>query len=438
MDILESCINFKAISDFSNIWFDVCFAGSVKILERIVMFKKRTLFIILACLAFFCMVPVKAQNAAFSQPEKGISLEEMTEKAEKGDTDAQYFLGTFYLSVVEEGKNQQKAVYWLQKAADGGNAEAQLRLGMMYAMGEKIPKDEKKAVSLVMQSAEQGFPMAQFLLYCGYSEHEEDRQKYLRIKQQLDEDIRYFFDGILAFASAMRKQGITSDTQKAIDWLQKAAEQELVIAQDVLANRYAEGIDVERDDKKAAYWLEKVAQQGAPFAQNSLATMYANGQGVPQDYGKAVYWYQKAADQNDAYAQGNLGTIYYYGYGVPRNYEKAIYWYQKAAEQGLASAQYDLAIVYMTGEGVPRDYRKALQWIRKAARQGYRKAQLNLGLMYATGKGIKKNYLFAYVLFNQVAVTLDSARELRDQMEAKMTPGEVAKAQAMTIDDVLK
>lgn len=58
--------------------------------------------------------------------------------------------------------------------------------------------------------------------------------------------------------------------------------------------------------------------------------------------------------------------------------------------------------------------------------------------MYATGKGIKKNYLFAYVLFNQAAATLDSARELWDQMEAKMTPWEVAKAQAMTIDDVLK
>ena len=293
------------------------------------MFKKRILFVILACLAFFCMVPVKAQNAAFSQPEKGISLEEMTEKAEKGDTDAQYFLGTIYLSVVEEGKNQQKAVYWLQKAADGGNAEAQLRLGMMYAIGEKLPKDDQKAVSLVMQSAGQGQPWAQFLLYYGYTELEAERQKYLRQKQQLDEDIRYFFDGILAFASAMRKQGITPDTQKAIDWLQKAAEQGLAIAQDVLATKYAKGIDIERDDKKAAYWLEKVAQQGAPFAQNSLGNRYAEGLGVPKDEKKAIYWYQKAAYQNDVYAQANLGRVYYYGLGVLKNVEKAAYWYRK-------------------------------------------------------------------------------------------------------------
>ena len=438
MDIHESCINFKAISDFSNIWFDVCLAGSVKIPERIVMFKKRILFIILVCFAFFCMVPVKAQDAFFSQPEKGISLEEMTEKAEKGDTDAQYFLGTFYLSVVEEEKNQQKAVYWLQKAADGGNAEAQLKLGMMYAMGQKIPKDEKKAVSLVMQAAEQGFPMAQFLLFCGYSEHEEDRQKYLRIQSQINEEARYFFDMMFSLSSSMRSEGIVPDSQKAISWLQKAADQGFVLAQGMLANRYAKGIDVERDDAKAAYWFEKAAEQGMSDAQNSLATMYANGQGVPQDYEKAVYWYQKAADQNDVYAQGNLGTIYYYGYGVPRNYEKAIYWYQKAAEQGLASAQNDLAFVYVTGDGVPRNYRKAFEWFRKAARQGYPDAQFNLGLMYANGQGIKKNYLFAYVLCNQAAVTLDSARELRDRLEARMMPWEIVKAQAMTIDDVLK
>ena len=141
------------------------------------MSKKRILSIILACLAFFCMVPVKAQDAAFSQSEKGISLDEMKAKAEKGDTDAQYLLGSFYRSGVGVEKDQQKAVYWLQKASEGGNAEAKLDLGVMYSIGEEIPKDGKKAVSLILQAAEQGFPMAQFLLSCGYSEHEEDRQK---------------------------------------------------------------------------------------------------------------------------------------------------------------------------------------------------------------------------------------------------------------------
>ena len=128
------------------------------------MSKKRILSIILACLAFFCMVPVKAQDAAFSQSEKGISLEEMTEKAEKGDTDVQYFLGTIYLSVVEEGKNQQKAVYWLQKAADQGHAHAQTQLGICYLDGIGIPEDPERAVELFEAASAVGEREATFQL----------------------------------------------------------------------------------------------------------------------------------------------------------------------------------------------------------------------------------------------------------------------------------
>ena len=429
--------SYIRIQLLSNIKTD-CFLPEQSKSLKIGMSKKRILSIILACLAFFCMVHVKAQDTAFSQPEMGLSSEDLTAKAEKGDTDAQYFLGTLYLSILEDGKNRQKAVYWLQKAVEGGNVAAQLKLGIMYSFGVDIPKDEKKAVSLVMQSAEQGFPMAQFLLSCGYSEHEEDRQKYLRIKPQINEDVRYFFDMILSLSSSMRKEGIVPDSQKAISWLQKAADQGFVLAQDALANKYAKGIDVERDDAKAAYGLEKVAQQGSPYAQSQLANQYANGQGVPRDFAKAVYWDQKAADQNDVYAQANLGTAYYYGRGVTQNYEKAAYWYRKAAEQGFAAAQNDLAIVYMKGDGVPRNYQKAFHWAKKAAQQGYPEAQLNLGLMYANGQGTKKNYLYAYVLLNHAAATVESAREIRDRLEAKMTQKEIAKAQAMTIDDVLK
>ena len=87
---------------------------------------------------------------------------------------------------------------------------------------------------------------------------------------------------------------------------------------------------------------------------------------------------------------------------------------------------------------MPRNYQKAFHWTRKAAKQGYPEAQLNLGLMYANGQGTKKNYLYAYVLLNRAAVTVESAREIRDRLEAKMTQKEIAKAQAMTIDDVLK
>ena len=59
------------------------------------------------------MVHVKAQDTPISQPEMGMTPEDLTAKAEKGDADAQYFLGTLYRSGLGIEKDQQKAVYWL-------------------------------------------------------------------------------------------------------------------------------------------------------------------------------------------------------------------------------------------------------------------------------------------------------------------------------------
>jgi hypothetical protein len=74
----------------------------VKTLERMVMFKKGILFIILACLTFFCMVHINVQDAIFSQSGMGLSHKDLMAKAAKGDADARYFPGTLYLSLKRE------------------------------------------------------------------------------------------------------------------------------------------------------------------------------------------------------------------------------------------------------------------------------------------------------------------------------------------------
>ena len=160
------------------------------------------------------------------------------------------------------------------------------------------------------------------------------------------------------------------------------------------------------DDKNASRpSLDDVitkAEAGNIKAQSILGFMYAKGRGVSQDYAKAVFWFQKAAEQSDAPAQYNLGVMYHKGVGVPRNYRKAFYWYQKADKQGHAEAQH------------------------------------NLGIMYAKGQGIQKNRGYAYVLASHAAANLEDAKELRDELEDRMTPKEIAKAQSLTIKDVLK
>ena len=66
--------------------------------------------------------------------------------------------------------------------------------------------------------------------------------------------------------------------------------------------------------------------------------MYANGRGVSRDFAEAAIWYRKAAERGDAAAQYNLGVAYDAGQGVPRDAVQAYKWYDVAAMRFPASA----------------------------------------------------------------------------------------------------
>ncbi len=139
---------------------------------------------------------------------------------------------------------------------------------------------------------------------------------------------------------------------------------------------------------------------------------------------------RKAAEHGDAKAQFNLGNMYYEGKGVTKDDAQAAAWYRKAAEQGDANAQNNLGMMYDIGLGVTKDYAQAAVWFRKAAEQGDANAQFMLGDMYENGKGVPKDYVQAYKYFNMASAQGDStASEIRDLLEKKMTPEQIAKAQ---------
>lgn len=141
--------------------------------------------------------------------------------------------------------------------------------------------------------------------------------------------------------------------------------------------------------------------------------------------------------QGDAQAQYNLGLMYASGNSVPKDGAQAAQWYQKAAEQGNAVAQNDLAVMYDYGNGIPRNLSKAFVLYRRAAEQGNRLAQRNLGVMYYRGEGVPRDLVLAYMWWNLVAVQSkdvlgEGAKESRDEIEAQMSPAEVAEAQRLS------
>ncbi|WP_043892741.1 tetratricopeptide repeat protein [Providencia sneebia] len=91
-------------------------------------------------------------------------INQILEKAEQGDVNAQYNIGTIY--DVGEGipKDTAKAIGWYQKAAEQGHAKAQYMLGIMYESGDCLPYDAAKAVEWFKKAAKNGDQDALFHL----------------------------------------------------------------------------------------------------------------------------------------------------------------------------------------------------------------------------------------------------------------------------------
>ncbi len=196
---------------------------------------------------------------------------------------------------------------------------------------------------------------------------------------------------------------------------------------------YAHGKGVPEDDREAAYWYRQAAEQGNAAAQFNLGVIYAHGKGVPEDDREAVYWYRQAAEQGDADAQVVLGYKYDRGQGVPEDDREAVYWYRQAAEQGHATAQFALGYKYDHGQGVPEDDREAVYWYWRAAEQGDAGAQDALGFMYANGEGVPQDLIRAYAWANLAAAAgNETAEEQRLRTRRRMTPAQIAEAQALS------
>ena len=106
------------------------------------------------------------------------------------------------------------------------------------------------------------------------------------------------------------------------------------------------------------------------------------------------------------------------------------------AEQGDADArtrgQALLGVAYYHGHGVAQDFDEAARWARLAAEQGDAGAQVVLGLSYLNGTGVARDPVSAYAWLTLAssASGVAGARELRDRLAERMTPEQIAEAQA--------
>ena len=91
--------------------------------------------------------------------------------------------------------------------------------------------------------------------------------------------------------------------------------------------------------------------------------------------------------------------------------------------------------MYERGRGVPQDDAEAAEWFRKSAIQGNRGGQYALGMMYESGRGVAENHIRAFAWYDLAAKqSLGPAARSKDNLQALMTPEQIAEAHKLSAD----
>ncbi len=247
-------------------------------------------------------------------------------------------------------------------------------------------------------SANSDYSEAQFSLGRFYHENNDTEKAIYWFKKSADQE---FIKSYYEIACIYETEACKND-ELMFHYMKKAADNEIPLALYKIGCKYYYGIGVVKDEEKAIeYWIkamdkkcyavikmfEIAAEDGNIEAQCNLGLIYKKGSINIIDFGKAKYWYQKAAESGHNVAQVNLGCMYEDGLGGEECLEKAKHYYQLSADQGNSNAMFNLAILYKN----EKDYINAFELFEKSAKLGDEDAQYNVGMMYYDGNGVDKD-----------------------------------------------
>jgi len=214
----------------------------------------------LLLLAVFFIVPSRAQ-----QQPNAATLAELNERADAGDPEALFLLGSLYETGQAGRADAAKAAQYYRRAADLGLPHAQFNLGNMYASGHGVAADPFESVMWLRRAADAGLAEAQFNLAVAYEQG----------------------------------HGVRADLGTARRWYERAAQQNYPEALYNLAMMYEDGHGVAKDDSRAAELYLAAARQGYGAAQNNYGIMLAEGRGgLAANLVDAYAWLSLSSEQS--------------------------------------------------------------------------------------------------------------------------------------------
>ncbi|RUP49930.1 hypothetical protein BC936DRAFT_140948 [Jimgerdemannia flammicorona] len=251
-------------------------------------------------------------------------------------------LGNYYSNGLGVERDLDKAFQHYQLSAAGGDPFGMSNLGVAYVEGRGTPVNMPKAIEMYTKSAEKNHPVAQYNLGSIYALGKHGVEKNIRLA-------RDWYTKAAANNYSLAKVALAtleepsfgsshgSSLGSSLGSLQKAAESGAAEAMYMLGEAYEKGVDGQDPDiEQALHWFQKAAKQNLPVAQYRLGLLYLNKIPTsvePNRINKGVKYIRDAAQLNDPQAQLMLSGFYRYGdYGNKRDIAKANSWLSKAKE----------------------------------------------------------------------------------------------------------
>lgn len=245
---------------------------------------------------------------------------------------------------------------------------------------------------------------------------------------------------------------IKDNTQKAFEYLEKAADMEYPVA---VRNVYLQLISNKLHDRNLEEIMEKLknfgykgyipalytlssrvrlydpaesykmivfcAQHGYSVAVHYAGLSYEYGFGVEKNIDINLKWWDIGLKMKYGPCANNLGT-----HSKDNNVLAVKYW-KIGVELGCAEAEYNLATFYLKGRGVKKDEKEAFRLMKSAASKGMIFAMFDFALMVRDGIGCEKDEK----LSEQLCQRASDARKMREMKKKSLQ--EVASTHGVTL-----
>lgn len=391
-------------------------------------------------------------------------FEKALARAQDGDVDYEYGVGTIYSGGLGVAKDPAAAFRWFERAARNGNRQAMVAVGVAYSIGCGVDTDYLAAKKWLAKPASAGLSVAQERMGYLY-------QNGFGVKRNLNKARDWYESAAKLGSSAARAalggmymngDGVGKDMERAMSWYREAAADDQPDALRILAEHifvggnvddgyeealtycrravnagdceaivllgraYENGWGVEKDCKKAGELFGRARQLGSKRAEECLKQMepetqyrlgleFMEGRSGAQDYALARSWFSRAAEQEDVHSMAWLGHLLVHGLGGDVDMKTAVELLEKAAQHNSAIAFSEIGCLYHTGQFYTEDKEKALECYRKAASlwsgtpEECRWLAVDcfnrMALMYKKGEACAKDELLAARLYRFAATS---------------------------------